>query len=132
MSATITLTVTGSGGSEEHTLDSPDHIIVGRSDDCDIQLPNDPRHADVSRHHCLFEIEPPQVRVRDLGSLNGTFVNDEKLGRRSAGQTPREAALEMYVGRELKDGDQVRVGDTLILVGILVMDWQPDSMSSLG
>jgi hypothetical protein len=40
-------------------------------------------------------------------------------------------AIETYVGRELKDGDEVRVGSTVILVGVLVFDWQPDSMSSL-
>lgn len=28
----------------------------------------------VSRHHCLFDIAPPGVHVRDLGSSNGTFV----------------------------------------------------------
>ena len=29
----------------------------------------------VSRHHFLLEISPPTVRLRDLGSLNGTNVN---------------------------------------------------------
>ena len=131
MSASVVLTVAQSNSTEEYSFDSPGHCIVGRADDCDVQLPNDPHFADVSRHHCLFEIEPPRVRVRDLGSLNGTYVNDERVGRRRGGQSPREAAIETYVGRELKDGDEVRVGGTVIQVGIVVYDWQPDSMSSL-
>lgn len=31
----------------------------------------------MSRHHFLIEINPPQVIARDLGSMNGTFLNGE-------------------------------------------------------
>jgi serine/threonine-protein kinase len=47
---------------------------VGRASDCLIRLPSDLEYCIVSRHHCLLDIAPPEVRVRDLGSLNGTFV----------------------------------------------------------
>src|SRR5438445_7364789 len=57
-------------------------LLVGRAPDCDIQLPADRVHGEVSRHHCLFEIEPPCVGVIDLGSLNGTYVNGKRVGSR--------------------------------------------------
>ncbi|HEV3443760.1 MAG TPA: FHA domain-containing protein [Gemmataceae bacterium] len=133
MSAIVTLSVAEPDCcSEEFSFETPDQCLVGRSGDCDIQLPSDPLHADVSRHHCVFEIEPPHVRVRDLGSLNGTYVNDEKIGQRRPGQEPHNAVLEQYTGRELNDGDRVRVGGTLIRVGVLMIDWQPEPLSSIG
>ena len=48
---------------------------IGRGRGCTIMLPQ----ALVSRQHCeLFETGG-QMMVRDLGSLNGTFVNNQKI-----------------------------------------------------
>lgn len=48
---------------------------IGRSRENDIALP----HPLVSRHHCeLFELEG-KLYVRDLGSLNGTFVGNKPV-----------------------------------------------------
>jgi predicted component of type VI protein secretion system len=33
----------------------------------------------VSRHHCVFSIDDFSVRLRDLGSTNGTLVNGERI-----------------------------------------------------
>lgn len=49
--------------------------IIGRSDDCQIRV----RSAGMSRKHCEVTIEDGSVTVRDLGSSNGTFVNQEKI-----------------------------------------------------
>jgi pSer/pThr/pTyr-binding forkhead associated (FHA) protein len=45
---------------------------VGRAEDCFLRLPSEGESLTVSRRHCLFDINPPEVRVRDLGSRNGT------------------------------------------------------------
>lgn len=44
---------------------------VGRMPDCAVLL----NHPTVSRYHCQIELSPDGVRMRDLGSINGTWVN---------------------------------------------------------
>jgi pSer/pThr/pTyr-binding forkhead associated (FHA) protein len=82
---------------------------------------------DVSRRHCEFLIEAPLVRVRDLGSLNGTFVNGEKIGQRSGRLPPTEVDLVEFPACELRDGDEVQVGPNVIRVRICVAaeGWLP-------
>src|SRR4051812_6484244 len=85
--------------------------IVGRADDCDPRLPNDQHHRAISRHHCLLDINPPDVRVRDFGSRNGTYVNGETIGRREENETPEEGARRAFPEYDLKDGDEITLGD---------------------
>ena len=35
----------------------------------------------LSRDHFLIEINPPRCEIRDLGSTNGTFVNERRVER---------------------------------------------------
>lgn len=49
-------------------------LVIGRGD-ADINL-EDP---EVSRHHARIEVRGAQLFVRDLGSTNGTFVDDQKV-----------------------------------------------------
>jgi len=65
-------------------------FLIGREQDCHLR----PNSELVSRHHCVFTLDEYSLRLRDLGSTNGTFVNDQRL----EGETT------------LKEGDCVRVG----------------------
>lgn len=65
-------------------------FLIGREQDCHLR----PNSDLVSRHHCVFTVDDFSVRLRDLGSTNGTFVNDERI----QGQVV------------LKPGDHVSVG----------------------
>lgn len=65
-------------------------FLIGREQDCQLR----PNSELVSRHHCVINIDDFTVRLRDLGSTNGTFVN----GNRVRGEVT------------LKAGDRVRVG----------------------
>ncbi len=49
--------------------------VFGRGDDCSVRVPA----AGVSRRHCEIEIADGSIVVRDLGSSNGTFVNQERV-----------------------------------------------------
>ncbi|MBV9125107.1 MAG: FHA domain-containing protein, partial [Planctomycetes bacterium] len=83
MPAKVILQVTkGKLQGQEFVFDERTTCILGRADDCNPRLPNDIHHAAISRHHCLLDINPPDIRVRDFGSRNGTFVNGSKIGQR--------------------------------------------------
>jgi len=92
--------------------------LIGRADDCRPKLPNDGHHRTISRHHCLLDINPPDVRIRDFGSLNGTHVNGSKIGQRERHQTPEEGAKMAFPEVDLKAGDKITLGDTVFRVEI--------------
>ncbi len=67
-----------------------DAVNVGRSSESDVRIP----HKSVSsRHACIWRDDDGQIRVRDLGSSNGTWTSQGRI---------KEAAL--------KGGDIVRFG----------------------
>jgi hypothetical protein len=93
------------------SFEQHDTFLIGRSPDAHLYLPND---RFFSRNHCLLEIAPPRCFLRDLGSTNGTFVNNQRV---------REAFL--------KSGDQLQGGETVLLVEVCAdqsaSDTIPDS-----
>lgn len=48
---------------------------LGRASSCNIRIPS----SEVSRLHCRLRIEDGLVSVEDLESVNGTFVNGERV-----------------------------------------------------
>ena len=70
----------------------PGGIRMGRSSTNDVYIPDE----GLSRNHCLFEqVGECGIRVTDLASANGTYVNGESLGTES---------------RDLKPGDRIEAG----------------------
>jgi eukaryotic-like serine/threonine-protein kinase len=121
MPAKITLKVSqGALSGQEFAFDETTSCIVGRASDCSPQLPSDGAHQMVSRHHCLLDINPPDIRVRDFGSLNGTHVNGKKIGQREKGMSPEQGAKMAFQEHDLKNGDEIRVGDTAFRVAVFV------------
>lgn len=63
-----------------HTGDTiPIHrgkLLIGREEDCHLR----PESEFVSRHHCVLLLDDYTLRIRDLGSKNGTFVNGRRIG----------------------------------------------------
>ena len=57
----------------ETNLELP--VVLGRGREADVSLP----HALVSRRHCELYESQGSLRVRDLGSLNGTFVGSKRI-----------------------------------------------------
>jgi eukaryotic-like serine/threonine-protein kinase len=55
-----------------------DTFIVGRSRFVHCPMPED---MALSRDHFMIEINPPLCELRDLGSTNGTFVNNHRVER---------------------------------------------------
>jgi pSer/pThr/pTyr-binding forkhead associated (FHA) protein len=117
MSNRVTLTVQLNHRQEqEHVFDETAICTFGRADDCHIRVPGGCLYANVSRRHCVFEIDPPHVRVRDLGSYNGTHINGRHIGQRPHHLSPKEVEANSFPAHELHDGDIVRAGSTFIHV----------------
>ncbi len=95
-----------------YVFHEPRVCLVGPALDCDIQISQTGAH-DVSFYHCLFVIDPPRVRVRDLVSRSGTFVNGSRIG-----QGLDDIDLGEMHGTELKNGDEIRIGQTTIRVTV--------------
>ena len=67
--------------------------IIGRSSECEIPI----KEEDISRNHAKLVVVANLVKVSDMGSTNGTYVNRKKVDG--------EAVLE--------NGDQLRCGNTV-------------------
>ena len=75
-------------------LDAP-RTTIGKAEENDVALPDDPT---ASRLHAVFEQFSAGWCVTDLGSSNGTWVNDERI----------------WSARPLRHGDELRIGQTRV------------------
>ena len=64
------------GGSTTRALEPGATLLVGRADDCDLQV----LHPSVSRHHARVSAGPP-LRIEDLGSSHGSRVDGAILSK---------------------------------------------------
>ncbi len=70
----VLIRVTESGQQQPVPLNR-EKTIIGRMDDCHIRIPI----AGVSRKHCEIAVEDGGITISDLGSSNGTFINQERV-----------------------------------------------------
>src|ERR1700689_978563 len=52
-------------------------LLIGREKDCQLRLDSN----SVSAHHCVLLLDEYALRIRDLGSKNGTLVNGNRIGK---------------------------------------------------
>ncbi|HEY0230427.1 MAG TPA: FHA domain-containing protein [Dokdonella sp.] len=64
-----------SGATFGKTFAVTDNAVIGRQPDCDIAVPAE----EISRHHVRLRVTPEGLLVEDLGSANGTFINDKRV-----------------------------------------------------
>ncbi len=77
---------------ERYILDKAE-LSVGRDENCDIVLDNE----NVSRFHARFKCIGPQTHFEDLGSTNGSLVNDREV-----------------TSTVLSSGDLVKIGSVML------------------
>jgi len=87
--------ILSSGSPKEFEL-TRSEIIIGRDPAVDLPISS----PAVSRRHARLTRDGGHYALEDLGSSNGTFVNEEKLTGR----------------RPLKSGDQIRLGQAITMV----------------
>ncbi|MHB2017092.1 MAG: FHA domain-containing protein [Candidatus Xenobia bacterium] len=97
MQARVVLeTIRGPFKSRAFSFEEPDTFLIGRAADCHAEFSDD---TQLSRHHCLLEVRPPDLVLHELGSTNGTFVNNRRC--------PPQKGLQ---GLRLRQGDVVAAG----------------------
>jgi hypothetical protein len=79
-----------------HQVSSP-VTVIGRGAEADVVVDD----AGVSRRHAEVHSDGNRVRVIDLGSTNGTFVDGERVGQQ---------------GAPLADGSRITLGRTRVIV----------------
>jgi pSer/pThr/pTyr-binding forkhead associated (FHA) protein len=119
MGPKLVLTVkNGKLAGKQFEFENRQKVVIGRGNDCKINLADDVEFLCVSRHHCLIDVAPPAVRVRDLCSRNGTHLNEMQIGRPSAWHLSNGVAAVPCWDYDLRNGDELRVGGTIFQVGI--------------
>jgi pSer/pThr/pTyr-binding forkhead associated (FHA) protein len=78
---------------------------IGRKDSCDIRIPL----AEVSRRHTEVHLDDVSVRVKDMGSANGTYVNNRRVSEEE----------------KLAPGDHLIIGPVVFTVQV---DGDPDEI----
>jgi pSer/pThr/pTyr-binding forkhead associated (FHA) protein len=78
--------------------------VLGRAHDCELRIPL----KVVSRKHCQLSPNQQSLKIQDLDSRGGTFVNGKRVN-----------------GASLKAGDYIRIGPLTFLVQI---DGKPDEI----
>lgn len=81
-----------------------DGAVIGRAETCDLRIPL----LSVSRRHCELMVAGGEVKVRDLASSNGTYVNNRRVNE-----------------QVLHAGDRLVVGPIVFTVQI---DGQPEGI----
>jgi len=92
MSAKLVI-LTGKHQGKKMALSEGCKFIVGRDEGVAIRLAT----SEVSRRHCAIRIREGVASIEDLGSRNGTLVNDQPIKKRT----------------RLKSGDLLKVGPML-------------------
>ncbi len=89
--------LSGPGAGKNFPLSASGHTTLGRSRRSDIVVPED----GASAQHCRIDREGDSYVVHDLGSTNGTWVNDARTER-----------------AVLQHGDRLKVGGTVFMVSL--------------
>lgn len=80
--------------------------IIGRRQDCDLCIPL----MLVSRRHCEVDKEMDAIKLRDLGSRNGTFLNGTRVDE-----------------TEINPGDYIQIGPVTFAFQI---DGKPENINT--
>ena len=102
-----TLSVLKGKGNKSSLEIGPDTLVVGRNEACDLVLDD----RKVSAVHMELVATERGVRVRDLGSRNGTFLGDTRIGEVYLLKTTALTIGESFMEFSPSNPEQVTVPD---------------------
>jgi len=73
-------------------------FLIGREESCQLR----PASPAVSKRHCAIQVRSDKVYVRDIGSTNGTFINDQQITQEV----------------EVQHGDRLKIGPLEFVIQI--------------
>lgn len=83
-------------------------VVVGRDNQSDIVIPG----THLSRRHAELTVQGKSLRIKDLGSANGTFVNDKRIDNIVA-HSGDQLRLDVYtfrlIGPDVGEKNKTRV-----------------------
>ncbi len=79
--------------------------VIGRRHSCDLCIPL----VSVSKKHCQLNLDDGVLKIRDLGSRNGTYLNSKRIDNAT-----------------IKAGDSIKIGP---LTFVLQIDGQPENFT---
>jgi len=100
----------------------PEQSLIGRGSQSDIVIDS----IQASRVHAVIDVEPAFVTIRDLGSRNGTFVNDVQVENQvlAEGDVIRLGSYEMRFVAGDQEFSQVEASQPPTVPGLLLdTDW---------
>ncbi|MDC3953017.1 VIT domain-containing protein [Polyangium jinanense] len=108
----FTVVVEGARGKETRDAYDKPSILLGRGQQCDVLIGSN----GASRKHARIEWQDGTIRIEDLGSTNGTFVNAEQI------QKPLDLA----------PGDVIEICDTCLRIEAAPEVWTHPRKASWG
>jgi predicted component of type VI protein secretion system len=94
----LSLVVMAAGKQEGKVLEiKVPQFVIGRDPDCQLR----PASPMISKRHCALIQKDGKIYIKDFGSTNGSFVNDQPV---------QKAAVQ------LKDGDRLKIGPLVFAV----------------
>jgi len=108
--AAFLVVVNGPQRAQQLPFKGPAAVIGRNRNSCEIVLDD----SIVSRQHARIELERDRFYISDLNSVNGTFVNGVQVAR-----------------QELRDRDEIRVGNTNLIFMQVAADVSPEARRRL-
>ncbi len=77
----VTLIMFKENGQRKDFALDPGQTVIGRQEACDLRIPL----PEISRKHTMLIVSENSVTIRDLGSANGTYVNNKRITEQELG-----------------------------------------------
>ena len=108
----------------------PRAVVIGRGAGASLRLPDAEDYRPVSGYHCVIELSRNRAYLRDLGSLNGTFLNGHLVSRREEDRLHGVAVRGF--GVKIKDGDVITLAGIFSFRAGLVDEalYEPSSLAA--